>query len=263
MAYTTIAAVRAEGITDDIADDNAVTAAITLCCALIDRYCRQWFEARTVSSMLLDGSGTPVLFLPLPVITITDLKTNNASQTLDPIHYRVYNNRTFLRDDRKNPKLVLDFNSGQSPDLFTSFPMDSRVFMLGAQNQEVSGDFGFVESDLTTPLPIQQAALMWVLEKILCPPASDAAFQAAAAGVSLAEADLQVVEERTDDHTIKYDALTTGTTKPRRPIGLSALVKNPAIMEILNLYRSPIPISSPDHWTDWVFRDSNHNEPFA
>ena len=61
MPITTIADVRAEGITSAMADDAKVTATIASCEAAFENACGQWFEERAVP-IEIDGDNSAVMF---------------------------------------------------------------------------------------------------------------------------------------------------------------------------------------------------------
>ena len=56
-----------------------------------------------------------------------------------------------------------------------------------------------------------------------------------------------VIEETTDDHKKKYEP-KGGSVKDRAP-GLSGITSDQEILTILKLYKSPIGLSTPAHWT--------------
>ncbi len=242
MAYVIIADIRAEGVEADTASDGKITGLITLCSQLVERVTRQFFEPRTLT-VRLDGDGSNTLHLPLPVISVTSLKINNATYAAEPASYRVYNGRSPPTDDRKNPKIVLIDNSDGS--IFTrTFHDGGGRFAAGNQNQEVIGSFGYTESDGSTPAAIKRAVTKMVIERITNPPYTSpgdiTATAPTVAGV--------IIEEETDGHRVKYGANTTSPASARRA-GIVGISQDPEVQDILKMYRAPMAV-----YTSSVFR---------
>src|SRR5262245_44357818 len=106
MAYATVADARTEGVPTSIVDAT-VQAQINRWSQFIDKACRQWFESRAVT-IDLDGNDSRLLHLPVPVITLTALYMNgDFDNAVDTDNYKVYSNQTAVRDDRRNPKIML------------------------------------------------------------------------------------------------------------------------------------------------------------
>lgn len=228
-AYATVADVRAEGLTDTTTyPDPQVQASLNLWAQFIERATGQFFDVRSLT-LLLDGKDTDTLFLPFPIIAITQLFMNNrftASDVIDPIRYVVYN-RTFPQDDRRNPKIKLvtanlDFYQ------MAAWGVGGRGFLRGLLNQKLVGTFGFVESDNSTPLMIKRALMKLVLRNI---------DQMAAGSVPLVGGQKgHVTSETTDSHSVMYQA-------PKKLDPLTLITGDPEVDKILRLYRAPINIA--------------------
>lgn len=161
-AYATVEDVREEGITASEASDDRVSALIQLASAYIERVTGFWFDRRNAQTFLLDGSGTPILELPQPPIQISAVKVDGV--VVDPDRYVVHNRRE--TDDQWYPRL--EMKSGLITRLeramFGGGGIDYRaVWGRGQLNVEVTGDFGFVEPDDSTPPLIRRATVLLVV----------------------------------------------------------------------------------------------------
>jgi len=118
-------------------------AAILLARDFIDRVTGQFFEERT-KSFYLSGLGTPLLHLPLYASTLTSVMVNGVERDADGyIHFNEI-------QDRDNPKILFDV-----------------AIPKGLANVKVTGTFGYVEEDGSTPLPIQNACLKLAIVEFL------------------------------------------------------------------------------------------------
>jgi hypothetical protein len=112
--------------------------------------------------------------------------------------------------------------------------------LKGRQNQEIKGTFGYVEEDGSTPKLIKRALTLLVIEKLTRPAYSGSA------GPSVPPPILgTVIEEETDGHRLKYSQEAQAT----RNFGLSGITNDPEILDIVKLYRAPIGIAAPAHWS--------------
>jgi hypothetical protein len=242
MTYIVLSDIRAAGLPDIVADDDAVNAAILLWQEVIDRYTRQWFEPREVD-FKCDGTDSDALHFAIPLITVSALYINDEANPLDPMYYKVYNARSGPEDDRRNPRIKIralnDF-----ADIYTAPLAPSLMkFRKGRQNQRVVGTMGFTEADGSTPAAIKRALTKLVIQKLttpiyiapgVVPPAPPPIITS---GV--------VTEEWTDGHKIKY--ADTQQTTPRRPDNMSDVISDPEVRGLLKLYRAPIGLAAPAH----------------
>jgi len=239
--YITVDDVRAEGLTAEDFPDATVNAAITTWQSALERACRQWFYSRSLT-ISFDGDDTDTIHLGVPIITCDYLRINSSTTDLDTDLYKVYNSRTYP-DDRRNPRVKL-IRSEDTRSVFTAPYSPERLkFVKGYQNQIISGDFGFTESDGSTPLLIKRALLKLVIEKLTNPlyvPLGGSA--PAPAPLTIAGV---VVEERTDGHMIKY----ASSSMAARRVGLSGLTGDQEILDIIKLYKAPIGIATPSNWS--------------
>jgi len=122
---------------------------------LIDSYTGQWFNAREFvgeNAIRIEGDNSPLMVLPVPIISVSSLKVNNAETALPNTDYMVFNGRA-IPDDRQNPRIKLQPRVGAD---YIFRETNPAYFMRGKFNY-IEGVFGFLEPDGTTPEGIQWA----------------------------------------------------------------------------------------------------------
>ena len=239
--YITVGDVRDAGLTDPPFSNEDIYAAIILWQQALERACRQWFYPRTLD-LYVDGENSDMMHFGVPIIEITSLKINSSEDDLDTALYKVYNSRTYP-DDRKNPRIKL-VHSTQLNDIYFAFSSYGELkFRKGYQNQRIQGSFGYTEPDGSPPALISRALLKLVIEK-LTRPVYVAPGEAPPAPSPMTIAGV-VIEEKTDGHSIRYGTASTSDRKS----GLSGLTSDPEILDIIALYRAPIGVATPSHWT--------------
>lgn len=142
MAYATLADVRAEGVTTSDASDARVNALLSEAAYLFDRITGSWFEAR-VTTITLDGTGTPQLWLEVPIVSVSEVRYHdrvNATSEVVPAAYY----RASTKVD--NPKLTYLYGR----------------WARGVDVYEVDGTFGWLEGG-ATPAAIRRATLLYVV----------------------------------------------------------------------------------------------------
>lgn len=179
--YATVPEIRAEGVTAEQASDAQVEAVIRRAVVLIDTLTGQWFEARTCT-IRFDGTGTPTLFLRVPVISVQEVRI--SGQPIDLAEVVVYNSV----QDRRNPRLYY-----------------APGFPKGKGNVEVVGSFGYVEQDNSTPELIKYACRKIVISNLAPLTDKDAQEEKKRA---------RIVSETTDGHSYTL-------AREERPAGLT------------------------------------------
>lgn len=234
MPYATVADLRAQGVPASIVDAT-IQEAIDLWSQFVDRACRQFFEARSLT-VDLDGNDSHILHLPFPVISVTSLFTNgNFTTALDAARYTVYNGRTTGgQDDRKNPKIRLVTSASSIYEVPRHF-LTSPAFVKGNRNQRIVGSFGYTESDGTTPLLIKRAVMKLAVKQL-----KDGSTLWKELDSPTVPAG-GVMSETTDGHTITYDAFRVNPSKP----GLTGITGDQEVDRILDLYRAPLAMAVP------------------
>lgn len=242
--YISVADVRAAGLNANPPDDATVFASILLWQQVLERCTRQWFRP-IPCEFYLDGTDSDALHLPVPIISISQLRINTDTSALAPERYKVYDGRQ-LPDDRKNPRIKLVDTWGYERDIYTASDRTSRSrFFRGRQNQFIKGVFGYVEPDGSTPALIKRAMLKLVIGDL-----SNPLVPGAGSGLTPPPITMGIVrEEVTDGHSIKYD-VAGGDIKARAP-GLSGLINDPEVQMIIKLYKAPIGMATPANptWT--------------
>lgn len=225
--YITVEDVRRRGITQERISDEELQELILLMQVFIEKVTGQFFEQRQLS-FSFDGSDSDILFLPIPIIEIEELRINDSITPLPKTDYVVYNGRTPPEDDRRNPKIAL--KQGYRKDIFTGNGL--RRFLKGRKNQHIKGTFGFVAADGSTPLPIRNALMKLVMREI--PETGSGQAQ----GFSLGKLRSRIISETTDKHS--YTLANT--------ISEGSLTGDKEIDDVLALYRAPITLGAPKEW---------------
>ena len=152
--YVSVEDIRIEGLTDPPYSDGMVAERIALAQEAFERLTGQFFNARSDYTVKLDGRGHNTLWLPFPPVSVDALtsvaiiSSGGTSETLDADQYVV--DMPEFPDGRMNPKLL----------------RVSGAWPKGTRNIEIIGEFGFVESDKSTPLLVKNAvkriAIKWL-----------------------------------------------------------------------------------------------------
>jgi hypothetical protein len=173
-----------EGLTEAAQQTSRATMAIQMAQQYIEKMTEQFFE-KTVKTLLLDGEGTSTILLPIFCIDITTLKIHTYNiygvpewEDIDPEDaedYVLYNR--FFPDDRVNPKIEMTFD-----------------VQKGKQNIQIIGNFGYVESDESTPLLIKKICAKLAMHEFEILMSSDRGDDRQRA---------RILEEKTDGHSYK------------------------------------------------------------
>jgi hypothetical protein len=246
--YATIQDIRDEGVTVAMADDTTVQTQLAIWHEFIDRACRQWFQARALT-LVVDGNDSDLMPLGVPIISLDYLKLNGDTAELDPDYYRVYSSRSWP-DDRRNPRIQLRGRE-EFRDIYTApLAAGTMRFRRGYQNQELKGTFGFLEPDGSTPKLINRALVKLVIEKLKNPIFTDPASGSGPLGPVTPPILGPLLSERTDDHERRYGAGAGGDSAFKsRKNGLAGITSDPEILDIIRLYRAPLGVATPAHWS--------------
>lgn len=206
IGYTTISAMREEGVTEAQASDNRLITLIARASRLIEMYTRRWFEPRS-HTFLMDGHGGHILQLEIPIIRISAVRlldyddpSGELGDDLDLDQLRIYNRhisqRLLMPDDREDPRIEWITVAGRR------FGIIGGHFPQGSQNVLVSGVFGYTEPDGSpygrTPVDIELATQMLVVRNL--------AKLADVSGRQEAALASRVTEMRTRDQSISYSS---------------------------------------------------------
>jgi len=238
--YVTVQDIRDCGIDSSTASDAQVEAALVASQSFIEKATRQWFNPREVT-FKADGNNADTLFLSVPIISVNYVKLNSSTDELGTDLYEVYNS-IYPEDDRQNPKISLKRQTG---DIYatpaTSFDRP-LMFLKGRRNQEISGTFGYVEADGSTPEQIKRALKILVVERLTSPIYLPAGTVAPTPPPSAPAGD--VIAEDTDGHRIKYSFVKFSDERP----GLSGITSNREVLATLRIYRAPLSLAVPNPW---------------
>jgi len=235
--YIGVQDVRDAGLSQADYPDSDVLASIELWQQFLERACRQWFIPR-IKVFSVDGNDSDTLHFGVPIVSIEYLKINDRTDELSPTLYRVYSGND-LPDNRKNPCIKL-VGPSWNRDIFLAPIVSGQFrFLKGRQNQEIKGIFGYIEPDGSVPGLVKRALLKLVIEKLTCPPGGSASpTPPSVLGF--------VLEEKTDGHSIRYGSV--GEFEKRK-LAFSGITQDPEVLDIIKLYRAPIGIATPAHWS--------------
>jgi hypothetical protein len=219
---------RDEGVPSTVSDDR-ILLAIQTWQAFVERACRQWFYPRQMT-WDLDGNGTTLLQLPVPIISLSTLYMND--DFVNPVEvdaYVVYNGRGENgRDDRRNPRIKLISAETSIFEGVGPVQRNSFTFMIGEKNQRLVGSFGYVEPDGSTPAPVRYAVKKLAIRGI--EPLYNTGGAAGPTG--------SVIEEETDRHRRKWSDPTLATKA-------WSMSGDAEVDQIIAMYRAPISMRAP------------------
>ncbi len=140
----------------------------------IDEQTGQFFNSRP-ALVSLEGNNTPTMWFPVPIIDIQKLRINSTTSELtegEEFDYIAFKGRAEPQDDRRNPRIKL--NVGRGRDSIFIGAISSRIFAKQTLT-EITGDFGFLEPDGSTPALIRRATTILAAKEINSPAASASA----------------------------------------------------------------------------------------
>lgn len=158
--YVTLAAIRAEGITEAVMSDSRAESVAKAAARAVDAFCRCWFYDRTYgegTELYLDGTGRDVLHLPAPIISIEqvacDYTGTRAFEEVQSSTYVAYDSD----EDARNPKVV---RISGDPNAVKVGTFDA-VWPKGRRNVRLRCHLGWLEDD-ATPIAITRAVMRMV-----------------------------------------------------------------------------------------------------
>jgi len=237
--YCSLGEIRAEGLTPDDADSDAVERAITAANAYIDRYTRRYFTPRFARKRFDGvGRGDMLLLGDVPLIALIGVYVDGTEVPRTSLV--VYNRhlRAEQIDDRASPKIMI------SDDILYDDEGERRVtwsyFEKGTQNIEVVGIWGYTElplgavagdtdTDSQTPIEYGETPdlIRWAARKLVVD---------RAAGMASAEAEEAVASSRlkrlkTRDQEVEYFESGSATAAG------GSFAIDPAVHEVLEGFR--------------------------
>jgi len=179
-SYLTVQEMRDQGFTVTAYPNDQVADAIDVATQYIDVMTGRWFAPRAFpesSPFIVDGSGTHVLELPIPIISISKIEVTSRVDGstlyevgLDTVMVYTRHLRgqvTGTMDDRENPRIELLHTTRREMRLYDD--QDGK-WPEGSGNVQLSGYFGYTDYDPSnvrgkTPRLIKRAcALLTVRE---------------------------------------------------------------------------------------------------
>jgi hypothetical protein len=223
--YVSLQDIRDEGFSeDDLSSERAIFLSMGWQ-DWFEHHTGLWFHPRELE-LLLDGNGSRVMWLSVPIIELTEVYINDDfTNALSTDEYTVYN-RYFPEDDRKNPRVKLKRSTG---DIFSG--SSNQVFQTGDQNQKLVGTFGFVEEDGSVPFAVKRAIM--TLIAVTASNMADGDIDAMRRGL--------VTEEVTDRHRIAFTDLAD-------EIGVWSPTGWREVDMALQMYRRPASIKMARSW---------------
>ena len=216
MPYATLQQVRDEGLTVSEASDSRVNALIAEATDTIDRITGQFFETRQIT-LEVYGRKSKWLWLPVFAQNVTEVRfldrSNGQTTIVNTTAYHVF--ERFFPDDRYNPRLELLVD-----ELIP--PVQLSRWANGAA-YEVDADWGWVESDGTTPDQITRACILLVVMW---------AGQLADPDVELSRRAADLEEIQVQGRREKYGG----------PTSIGTLTGSVEVDRILTAYRRPIEV---------------------
>lgn len=247
MALITVDDVYSKGGVDEtiVADTELIERAIAQAEDTIYNVTGQFFEP-TDLDFLLDGTGTSVLRLPVPIISIDAVYMNGSDTPLPANAYVVYN-RIRPVDDRRNPRIAMNRSSYyDSSNVYAGHRGGSMTFLRGEQNQRVVGTFGYCEADGQSPPPLIIRAALMLVAQYLSTPNAESGSGATGGGSGGGQSYQQgpIVEEQTDQHRIRYADIAASAVLAAGGGAIpGALTGSARVDEILRMFKAPIGIS--------------------
>lgn len=195
----------------------------------VDRATRQFFNKRT-GTFEIEGSNTPVMYFPVPIIEITSLVINSTDSILtegDDFDFVAFKGRELPTDDRKNPRIKL--NVGRGRDSIFIGSISNRVFARNTLTTVV-GSFGYLEADGSTPEGIKDAMKLLIFDTLNNPYSSSGGSGESATG--------PLRRIKVDLHEKEFFAPTTSSSSDSR----SSLSGIHEVDVLLAQYKSPLVI---------------------
>lgn len=194
---------------------------------LIDNRTGQFFNKRE-GEFKIKGRNTRLMQLPVPIIAIDELLINSTNTKLtegEDFDYVAFKGRGQPQDDRRNPKIELGIGNG-STSIYTG-TVTTRLFMNNALTK-LTGSFGFLEQDGSTPALIKKATLILTMLTINTPTGGS---------VSLTEGTGPLKRLKVDLHEQEFFEASSNKDSVQSSDSGNAEVDN-----IIAMYRTPIRI---------------------
>ena len=130
----------------------------------IDEHTGQFFNKRS-GVFEIEGNNAPIMHFPVPIIEIDELIINSLDQELlegEDKDFVAFKGRAMPQDDRRNPRIKLNVGRGRES-IFVG--VTNRIFAKNTLTR-ITGSFGFLEPDGSTPRLIKRAVKILAIGKI-------------------------------------------------------------------------------------------------
>lgn len=160
---------------------------------MIDEQTGQFFNKRS-GVFDLEGNNTQLMHFPVPIIEITKLLINSSDQELfegDTKDFVAFKGRLRPTDDRRNPRIKLNFGRGRDSIFISS--LTNRIFTKGTFTN-ITGSFGFLELNGNTPALIKKTTVILASLEINEPPSASSSSVTSAGPLKRTKVDIHEEE---------------------------------------------------------------------
>ena len=203
MAIITLQDIRDQGLTEEEASDDELTLAIAAAEEDLREYTGgRWFEPiefPSDSPLLLDGTGTDTIVLPVPIIRLDSVSEDGAELSIADLAVYGYVDR---RPDNRGYARICKRGVIPSP-LADAWGTSSRVWKARRQVVALVGSFGYVEADGTSSPPLVKKAALRLALREWRPLTDPLESESHATG--------QVMSETTDMHSYTLGGVKTSS----------------------------------------------------
>jgi len=196
--------------------------------SFIDEQTGQFFNKRS-GVFEIEGSNTPLMLLCVPIIEIQELLINGTDTALVEganNDFVAFKGRQRPQDDRRNPRIKLNMGTGSSGIFDGTY---STGMLAKGTLTKITGSFGFLEPDGSTPKAIQKATTMLV--------ARDINKSIAGTGSSSSSGSGPIKRIKVDLHEKEFFEDKSATSKGSVSSGI------PQVDQTIAKYKAPILIS--------------------
>jgi hypothetical protein len=163
--------------------DAELLAALGRAVAFLERATGRWFTVRT-GTIKVDGTGTPRLFLPLPVVSeaqggagVTAITFGTDTTELDAEFYQANDGAGLPGRDPRDQPIIDLVGSSTGSSAFTSRPPGWEAWSSwprGVRNVNVAASWGYVNETGATPELARQALALLTVRELTRPEDPDA-----------------------------------------------------------------------------------------
>lgn len=231
--YTTVQALRDEGVPTSKASDDLCLARIEVASRLIDRWTKRFFYPRSME-LAIDGRDLDTVRTGHPIISVESIglryDDSEEPNQIDLSSIRIYNRHLdglTDPDDRNDPRIQMYYPDASLARISPEF----AYFPRGRQNVVVRGVFGYTDPNGTaagqTPILIQEATKRMAIRSL---PKMAKTVNNATAGT--------IWKQQTRQQRVEYG-------EPSKMAIQGAFTGDPEIDQIIASYRRPPTLGAP------------------